>query len=101
MLFTHRETGGAPGRRLGKCAGGFGTRAGGPAGAGPADPDPGRGRGFGQVRSSAGTEDRAASMAWARARADSAVSSTATRAAGAWPGLREAMLRVCLAGART
>src|SRR3984957_2140306 len=40
-------------------------------------------------------------MASASARADSAVSSTATRADGPWPGLRKSMFSVCPAGAGT
>jgi len=40
-------------------------------------------------------------MAAASARADSAVSSTATRAEGPCPGLRKSMLSVCSAAACT
>jgi hypothetical protein len=57
-------------------------------------------RGRGYVRPG-GTESRVAWIAWARARADSAVSSTATRADGPAPGSRKSMLRVCSAGACT
>ena len=46
-----------------------------------------------------GAEASADSMAAARARADCAVSSTATRADGPCCGLRKSMLRVCSAGA--
>src|SRR4029077_18861033 len=54
-----------------------------------------------QVTRPGGAESRVAWMALTRARADSAVSSTATRAAGPAPGSRKSMLRVCSAWACT
>ncbi len=51
--------------------------------------------------SSGGADASVAWMASASARADSALSSTATRADGPFPGLRKSMFSVCSAGACT